>query len=64
MPDLLRTVARVAQALEVLAQDLERPEPATKKHDRWAAGVVRKLAADLSAAASEHLPPATPPANL
>ena len=30
MLDLLRTIARVTQALDALATDLERPEPATK----------------------------------
>jgi hypothetical protein len=57
MRDLLRTISRVTHALDALATDLERPEPATKKHDRWAAGVVRKLAANLRTAAAEHLPP-------
>ena len=61
MLDLLRTIARVAQALEALATDLACSGRASKKHDRWAAGVVRKLAADLRTAAAEHLPAAGPP---
>jgi hypothetical protein len=57
MHDLLRAAHRVQRALEWLAWDLSKDDPATRRYDRDVAGMLRQLASELQRAVEANLPP-------
>jgi hypothetical protein len=64
MISVLQTITRAVEVLTAIADDLERVSsaplaPETAEFEQRTAARLRKLAADLSTAASEHLPPPT-----